>query len=204
MNNYFALLLLFLTICNQYSTAQSFQKNTIIASFGIGSKNNAKTHFIKYATNPDYKNYKSSGVGVLHAKLEIGVGKRDGLSLSINHAQGQATFEEILIFDPFNYVAKHRTTKFNLRYNFHLIKKSNVKIDPYFGCGIGYGIVQTKIIASNPTFSTFKDNPLPIGAEMTLGMRYFMARSLGIYGEIGVAKSVLQIGISYRLNHSKN
>ncbi len=42
------------------------------------------------------------------------------------------------------------------------------------------------------------DNPMPIGFETTLGCNYYFFKNLGAYWEVGLAKSMIQMGIIFR------
>ncbi len=100
----------------------------------------------------------------------------------------------------------HRFTALSvlLRYNQHL--RGTEKLDPYFGFGVGWG---NRWNTYNPSVNVHPGrgsnmNPLnginiPFGAEITLGAAYYFLPHFAVYGEAGIAKSPIQVGLCYKL-----
>lgn len=97
-----------------------------------------------------------------------------------------------------------------LRLNLYLVSKDNFQL--YIGSGIGYrthqDVVKTNIQEVYPelgTIYTMQDwlydfFSSPVSFEMTLGGRGYFSKHWGVYSEIGIAKSLLQAGVCYRMN----
>ena len=74
------------------------------------------------------------------------------------------------------------------------------KFDPYLGLGVGYRNSSYKYSSTDPnwdesTFTGFK-NPFNFGGDLTFGTRYFFTDNIGAYVELGIAKSILQLGLT--------
>ena len=73
------------------------------------------------------------------------------------------------------------------------------KLDPYWGIAAGYRIASYTQTSTDPDydFESFT-SPLNVGFETTLGLRYYFTDNIGVYGEIGLAQSVLQLGLAVK------
>lgn len=101
------------------------------------------------------------------------------------------------------YAYNVKSISLNTRINFHFGKHK--KIDPYCGIGIGYKTRTAKLIATNnlsgadsEKFPDTKKYIFPVGFELTAGIRFFPIENIGIYAEIGPAKSWAQFGLILR------
>ena len=84
------------------------------------------------------------------------------------------------------------------RINIHFGTTSS--LDPYWGIGAGYRSGLWSLTSDDPNLQNDKAHGLsPFGFETTLGLRYFFTSDFGIYTEIGIAKSVIQAGLVYKL-----
>ena len=85
-----------------------------------------------------------------------------------------------------------------LNYHFGIIGK----FDPYFGFGLGY---RSSSSSYSTTFSSAGfvpqsyDSNFPVGFETTVGTRYALKNNFSLYAELGLAKSLFQIGATYKL-----
>ena len=87
------------------------------------------------------------------------------------------------------------------RINYHF--KPGKFFDPYMGFGIGYRndkLTETSNDRQNPRFnSDVTDIPINLGMDLTFGFRMMFSENLGMYMETGMAKGVVQLGLSARL-----
>jgi hypothetical protein len=190
------LLSMLLLINQQYAKAQAFQQEDVILSLGYGMPNLTKSVF-KAAFEGE--NVKVSGFGPLHAKVEYGISDKIGIGLSINHVSTNVDAQYLDDIDNKNYFANYNynSTKFNLRTNFHF--SNSDKLDAYWGFGVGYGIGSVGVSTNDPDLDEVDIDAGGLGFETTLGLRYFVTKDIGIYTEVGFAKSIIQFGLNYKL-----
>lgn len=190
------------SLCSMLKTnAQEF-RHTVSA--GAGFPNLPRLLFNTFTSKDDYQ---SSGTGPYHLKYEFRVNRWFGAGLSINHMTYSVAYKEkhldtaIGRIVPNNIRISSNSTSINLRGNLHLIDPENhEKTDLYLGIGLGYRAGKQIVSAD------YQDN-VPsldlgslyrLGFETTLGFRYFFDDNLGLYTEIGYAKSLIQFGFSGR------
>lgn len=190
------------SLCSMLKTnAQEF-RHTVSA--GAGFPNLPRLLLNTFTSKDDYQ---SSGTGPYHLKYEFRVNRWFGAAISINHMTYSVAYKEkhldtsIGRIVPNNIRISSNSTSINLRGNLHLIDPENhEKTDLYLGLGLGYRAGKQFISAD------YQDNVPSIdlgslyrlGFETTLGFRYFFDDNLGIYTEIGYAKSIVQLGFSGR------
>jgi hypothetical protein len=193
------LLLLFLT------QALFSQSQNQVVSFGLGAPNLYKAAFL-IADNGNEVKYK--GLGPIHLKYENRIHERISIGLSINHVRYQFDFKDqyldtnqgrILVND---IRIKGQNTAFNAKFNFHYLKQEGM-VDLYSGFGLGLRFGKPKVSAtyegSKPKITL--PNLSIIGAEFTLlGVRTYFTENIGAYAELGIAKSIVQAGLSYRFD----
>lgn len=171
--------------------AQAFETGSNIISAGYGAPNLNKTLFKIYEDENDYA---LKGYGPIHLKYEHAVSDRIGLGLSINHVASSISYKNLYNYD---YKLNFSSTKFNARVNVHFF--SSETFDAFWGVGVGYGTSTSKWTTNDPDDSNVSfSNPIPIGLESTLGARYFFSENIGLYAEIGFAKSIVQGGLSFK------
>jgi Outer membrane protein beta-barrel domain len=173
-------------------------------SFGAGFPNLPRLLFNTFTSKDDYQ---STGTGPYHLKYEYRVNRWFGGVISINHMTYSVAYKEKHLdtalgrIVPNNIKISSNSTSINLRGNLHLINPENhEKTDLYLGLGLGYRAGKQIVSAD------YQDNVPSIdlgslyrlGFETTLGFRYFFDDNLGIYTELGYAKSILQFGFSGR------
>lgn len=175
---------------------KAFDKGNFIVSLGYGAPNTTKSLYSSYKTT--YDNFKSSGIGPLHAKVEYGIGTNFGIGLSVNYVNSGATFEDLTFGE--TYDISRSSLKVNFRGNYHFGKSE--KVDPYLGVGIGWGSTTTNVVTNDQFFDFNRKNPFPLGFEGTFGLRYYVIPSVAVYSEIGLAKSIVQLGGCFRFGGS--
>jgi opacity protein-like surface antigen len=176
--------------------AQAFMPGDVIFSAGYGTPNLSKSLF---KTWENYTDYTLSGFGPVHIKGEYGVAEHFGLGLSVNYSNTKVVFVD----GTYNYTLKYNPLSVNLRGNVHF--GSDEKFDPYLGIGVGYGSRKVQVQSSDPDVTTFLGTAfnffdIPIGLEATLGARYYFTDNIGLYVEVGPAKSLVQLGLSFKLS----
>lgn len=190
------------SLCSMLKTnAQEF-RHTVSA--GAGFPNLPRLLFNTFTSKDDYQ---SSGTGPYHLKYEFRVNRWFGAGISINHMTYSVAYKEkhldtaIGRIVPNNIRISSNSTSINLRGNLHLIDpEKHEKTDLYLGLGLGYRAGKQIVSAD------YQDNVPSIdlgslyrlGFETTLGFRYFFDDNLGLYTEIGYAKSLIQFGFSGR------
>lgn len=113
---------------------------------------------------------------------------------------------ELQKFVPTEVTIKYRTQSINLRYNLHFAPSP--KFDPYLGVSVGFRFNSIDGSVNNPVkgFSDF-DLSIPFlgfttpGGDLTLGFAGEIAGGIGYYAELGIAKALIQGGISITLEN---
>jgi hypothetical protein len=71
--------------------------------------------------------------------------------------------------------------------------------DPYAGFGMGYRNANYAYTGGDPDAVPNDVNGLiHLGADLTIGTRIYLTENIGIYGEVGFAKSPFQAGLVVR------
>jgi hypothetical protein len=173
-------------------------QNTV--SIGAGFPNLPKFYFSYLNTE---KNYSAMGTGPFHLKYENRVKPWLGLGLSINHMTYLISYSQDVLDTNLGRVYPNKinissnNTAFNARANIHFLNPEK-KNDLYLGLGIG---IRTGKLIIDSEFKAYQPKlDLPslsrLGMEMTLGYRHFFDDNLGIYAELGLAKSIFQFGFA--------
>ncbi len=87
---------------------------------------------------------------------------------------------------------------FLMRFNLHALPYKD-NIDIY--AGLGVGTRQTKCdYTDNEPLQNYNDPcpdiSIPVGLDLTLGVRLFFNEHIGMYSEVGIAKAIMQFGIT--------
>ncbi len=173
-------------------------QNTV--SIGAGFPNLPKFFFTYLNTE---KNYSATGTGPFHLKYENRVKPWLGVGLSINHMTYSISYSQDVLDTNLGRVYPNKinissnNTAFNARANIHFLNPEK-KNDLYLGLGIG---IRTGKLIIDSEFKAYQPKlDLPslsrLGMEMTLGYRHFFDDNLGIYAELGLAKSIFQFGFA--------
>ena len=177
------------------SKAQSFEQGNIIFSAGYGFPNLGKSLFKIYE---DETGYDVGGIGPLHGKFEYAVSDNIGVGLTFNFVSYDVNWTDSDGGTTYNYTYDVTGWRVNARLNFHFLNSDNV--DPYFGLGIGYGNTTWSFTTNDPFFGGGAiSSPIGIGFETTVGLRYYFTEMIGLYGELGLAKSLIQGGLVVKI-----
>lgn len=166
---------------------------------------NLPRFFFNYLNNE--QGFRSEGTGPFHLKSEYRINRWLGAGLHINHMSSSVRFTN-KYFDTTageildNEVkVKYRNTSFNARLNLHFLDpETHENTQFYAGLGIGYRIDK---LTTEATYQggapVIKLPPLRLlGLEFTLGYRKYISNHIGLYAEIGPAKSLIQAGLVVR------
>src|ERR1035437_472952 len=181
----------------------AFGEGKIVISAGYGIGNFTKTLFKVISTNTLYTAYSFKGFGPIHFKAEYGLSDKMGLGLSVNYVSASATWTNYYngpwnaatgTYDQIAYTETmgFSSLSFLLRMNLHFA--TTAKLDPYWGIGAGYRTGGWKYSSTYPNSTPVGTlgGAMPFGFETTFGMRYYFTDNIGLYMEIGYAKSILQ------------
>lgn len=179
--------------------AQAFEKgkSNIQVGYGIGTVVGAI--FSTWEDDPFFTNISSSAFGPIYAKYEYAASDKIGIGVNFAYASNSLSYTEEDwdgLGNDVNASIDRTTMSINARMNIHF--GNSDRFDPYWGFGFGYRTASWSFdydddnYNGNETFS----NPLPLGFETTLGARFYLTDNIGLYGEFGAAKSVLQFGLA--------
>lgn len=193
-------LILLSTLFSTLLSAQVFNEGDIFVSLGYGTPNLGKSVLNLY---DDEDGFDAKGFGPLHAKFEYGITEKIGIGLSVNHVNFSGEWTEASLDGNgnsvnYNYKFSRNATAANLRVNWHF-SNSDV-VDAYWGFGIGYNRGVSKWTTNEPNFDDGSIGDLiPLGFETTLGIRAMFTDNIGVYGEVGLAKSLIQGGLVVKI-----
>lgn len=198
---------------NNDSTA--FNLGKIILNVGYGFPNLDKAAFDNNFQWYRNDTYKSMGYGPFHFRAEYGVSDKIGIGVSFNYDTYGGTWSEDYIINNgfgstqyYTYHFKKTMTALTglIRFNYHVF--TTKKLDPYFALGVGFKNIKKTATSDDPDskraeyilkgYNDSGANNLPADAacEAVAGMRYYFTPHIGIYSEMGIAKSLIQLGVS--------
>lgn len=142
----------------------------------------------------------------------VGLGGLSGASLAIGgrfeHAfkqlpdMGNGVLGIMISADWWHYSNRYFGSDYGFTYipiggtvNYHFNVKSNQKIDPFIGLGLGYQIVST------PYDGVYDGSALYFIGR--LGARYFLNSKMALYGDVGAGAAVLNAGITFGMGGGK-
>ena|ERR1051326_1587758 len=174
----------------------AFHQGAFVVSAGYGFPNLWKS-VVNLFIGSNATNITATGMGPLHFRAEYGISNGVGLAASINYMSFGAKWTTNDSAGVGIYQNKLSSSSLSVlaRLNFHFSVTD--QLDPYFGIGAGYKNRTWKYTTTDPAYAN-KSAPgfSPFGFEMTIGMRYYITDAIGIYTEIGIAKSVIQAGLA--------
>jgi hypothetical protein len=178
-------------------------------SLGYGTPN-----WVKRLSNFDFGGTSANtatGLGPIHFKYEYGAGEKFGIGLSIGYVNAKSSTPYIG-YDPNtgNTIDALRTTTKNaagfcVRTNYYLSQSDRVEL--FIGAGGGFNFVQwsgsDNSLTPTENALVFKNlnaasNFIPVAIEGTVGARVYLTDNIAIYMEGGYAKSLIQMGLSFR------
>ncbi|MFL5754024.1 MAG: hypothetical protein ACJ76F_11500 [Bacteroidia bacterium] len=182
------------------SDENAYGEGKIIISAGYGVPNLGKNVLKVFKSNTDYFDYGVTGIGPLHFKAEYGITDKISGGLSFNYVSCSASWKrnEDYSSGKITYTDKmiYQGLAINGRINLHFATTD--KLDAYWGIGAGYGSAVFKFTSDDPDFKNEQlklPNISHMGFETTFGVRYYFTPNIGMYGEFGYAKSLVQGGL---------
>lgn len=171
----------------------------IIVSFGYGYPNISKSILGSVPDNPIYT---VSGIGPIHGALEYLINDNISLGLTVNHVATEMNWVNSLSGTPYNESLTYSSTAFNFRFNFYFDTGDN--LDIFMGAGLGYKKTSLIFKTDDPDFVDLWQGPsllglFPISMDFSAGVRYYIIENFGIYVAVGLAKSLVQGGLVFRL-----
>jgi opacity protein-like surface antigen len=193
-------LLLLAFVLPSFSQAQVFKEGQSALSFGYGVGS-----FIG-ALNASFESYadiNTSTLGPIFFKYEYGITEELGLGVNVAYGTNSWQYRYNSLDANGADVTYTETTErvhysVLARLNYHF--GSEEKFDPYFGVGLGYRNAIWSTESTDPfgTSGVSLRGFFPLGMELTIGARYFFTENIGLYAELGAAKTVVQGGLAVK------
>ena len=146
-------------------------------------------------------NYESSSLGPLYLKYENMVSEEVGFGINLAYASSELSYTEDsydLTNSLYQYKIDRYTYSILARLNYYFLQDE--RFDGYFGLGLGYRYAKWTYTNNDPYDDRIDfPNLFPFGFETTFGGRYLITKNIGIYAELGLAKSIMQAGVTIKL-----
>lgn len=174
--------------------AQAYNVGQVTMSAGYGFPNFTRTafNFIDGVSNLE-----SHVIGPVYGKFEYAVTDVIGFGVNVAYTYGNASYEtsdELIDSIIYNTSFTYQSYSILGRLNFHF--GNSDMVDPYAGIGLGYRNSNYKYDSEDPNFDETDFNGfLHFGVDLTLGARFYLTENFGLYGEVGLAKTPLQVGL---------
>lgn len=201
-----------LVLVAQHTKAQANYMGSLIVDPYYGAPNLDRLLWETSGSGTNVTDYKSSGVGPFGARAEYMISDQFGLGLDIIFASIHTSYTEYLtvyngVTDTFDSTrtevdSKNRRLRVQLRFNYHFAV-SNPNLDAYVGVGAGSN---TRFNKTYENGVELKDDSnyygiavVPVSFRLSVGMRYYFSRIVGINAEIGLGGPLISAGLSFRL-----
>ncbi|MGV3636730.1 MAG: outer membrane beta-barrel protein [Flavobacteriales bacterium] len=174
--------------------AQAFTEgsNNIYLGYGAVTLMGSISRNFDTYTDVDY-----SSLGPIYVKYEHGVTENIGLGISFAYATNQWVYKYTANEQTYTETTDRSTYSILARFNYHI--GDSEKFDPYIGFGVGYRDATWTSESDGTTSSGVELKSLfPFGMDLTFGTRYFFTDNIGLYAEVGAAKSVVQGGLAVK------
>jgi opacity protein-like surface antigen len=174
--------------------AQAFYQGQVTVSAGYGFPNFTRTLF---NIADGVSNLESHVIGPVYGKFEYAVTDVVGFGVNVAYTYGNATYQtsddglDSVVYDTdFTY----QSYSVLGRLNFHF--EASEMFDPYAGIGLGYRNAKYSYDSDDPnTEASDIHGLIHFGVDLTLGARVYLTENFGLYGEVGLAKTPLQVGL---------
>lgn len=182
------------TLQTSEARAQAFTEGSNNVSIGYGGV----TFLGAISRNFDsYTDVNYSGLGPIYFKYERGVSENIGLGISFAYATNEWVYKYQIFDETYTETTNRSTYSILARFNYHI--GDSEKFDPYIGFGLGYRDATWTSKSSGSTSSGVElKSVMPFGMDLTFGARYFFTDNIGLYAEVGAAKSVVQGGLALK------
>ena len=202
MGKIIAILFIFTaTFSFSQSPTQSLEIHDNIISAGYGFPYLPSITFSEYINEPEFK---SKTTGPYYLKLEHIFSDDISFGINLAYAANKGSyFEKINQYNSttgstsnVSYLHQIDRETFSVLFRANWYFANDRNFYAYFGGGLGYRYVKWTITSTNPSYENETyPNYFPFGLEMTIGAKYLFSDIIAVYGELGFAKSPIQIGI---------
>ena len=189
------LLLINLTFVFNRFFSQAFQEGRSYISLGYGVGNLGNAVINQYKNNVENFNFNYESEGPYFMKYEYGIKGKFGVGISAAYLKGNGTWQYISEGYTFNGEINRTGINLNVRANYHF--GDHLKFDPYIGLGGGIRINKVKVSSDEINYKKLNiPTVFPLGVELTLGTRFMLTENIGVYTEVGIARTILQFGLT--------
>jgi hypothetical protein len=172
------------------SSGQSFQKNDLILSGGLGRSILSTPNWDNYENIPGFSTNLFQPITL---KAEFALSNEIGLGLSTVYSAASARWQD----QGYSYESSYNKLSITPRLNIHFLRKK--VLDMYIGGGLGYKTGEYQFKSTDPAFSPVSSiGVIHISLEASLGMRAYITPDLGAFAELGVGHGYLQFGVVYK------
>ena len=149
----------------------------------------------------DESNYESTVTGPIYLKFESALSDKIGLGINLAYAKYSLSYNYTDFSSSNIYTETDSYTTFSILARMNVHFGDFDRFDPYWGVGVGYRSGKFDYKSTDPDgYNSFDVNVnFPFGFETTLGARYYFSDNIGMYLETGLAKSVLQVGLTFSM-----
>ena len=199
MKNLLSIIIL-ICLCNYKYNAQdktAFEKGTVVATVGYGFPDLYRTS-LRIAYNA-YSSTKVSGVGPIILKGDYGIVKFKwghsvgaGIVLGYSSTNVKYTYSTSRWYGgsgwnnyTYNQTDKYKTITVGARGTYHFFTKE--KFDCYASVGLGFNINTYNQISDDPdgALRTSYKSRSGLYQAVTVGIRYYFTKNIGVYSELG-------------------
>lgn len=190
-----------LSLFSTTSNAQAFQEGDFIVSAGYGISTTGRAVLKSFETSG--AEIDITGHNPIFAKFEYAISEKWGIG--VNYFNSSIGFKQTYDYttidgngnESVNRYTDEYTYKvqaFSLRFNRHW--EVTEEFDIYFGFGGGPKTGKFSSKSNNPDYTENSfDTPIPFAMEATMGARYYFTPNIGVYAEVGMARSFMQGGL---------
>jgi hypothetical protein len=180
-------------LTSDFAHAQAWEKDTKVLSLGLGASQFFHIDNYYYNNSPNFQNWYWPITGQINFQGEFGIAKYVGLGFTTGVGGRGGLFYGyageinvpigmIVNFHFYQLIADHHTDK-----NIHADK-----LDIYAGASLGSGLAFTYYP------NTTRVVPLAFGG-VHVGIRYYFVPRVGVNGELGFGKSLVNAGFVFKL-----
>lgn len=198
--------------CINFGLAQekksAFQKNTHLFTIGYGAGNFSQDYLRNNVTAANETNSRFNAVGPLFGKYEFAIENKIGFGINFAYMKNTLEYtDENSMNQEYDAILSCETMSFLARFNYHI--GHNERVDPYVGLGLGVRTLSWFYDDNDPSGNTAQNEKdvdylgfsghFPIGLDLTFGVRFYPTSVVGMYVETGIAKGVIQGGLSFKI-----
>jgi hypothetical protein len=181
------------------SSAQAFADGANLVSLGFGLPPGTQLTE-QYDRNPSYTDYKLNNYGTAVLRYEHGLHKYFGIGINLEYSAATDSYK----YDAntsYRYDVTVQRSVFGgyLRLNGHF--PIGDKVDLYGGVGLGYLYTLDNTNTTDPNINantSHHQSVLNFDYQGSIGCRFMVKNGFGVFGEIGYATTLCQVGITLK------